>query len=132
MKVVFPCKGSIVLTKGDIETLEAFYNTKLITSKMYEYYQTSTYMLQVGNFKYLPKNYSIRLHNTNLMNIRKMRELLGLPVTPDMPDPEKTNPTPQVVQRPKIIRQNPNNDNTPITDEHLLSHPFFQTFKPIN
>ena len=131
MKVVFPCKGSIVLTKNDIETLEAFYNTKLITSKMYEYYQSSAYMLQVGNFKYLPKNYSIRLHNASLMNIRKMRELLGLPVTPDMPDPEKMSP-PQSGPKTKIIRQNPNNDDKPITDDHLLSHPFFQTLKPIN
>ena len=80
MKVVFPCKGSIVLTKNDVETLEAFYNTKLLTSKMNDLYQTSQFMLQVGNFKYLPRHYSVRLYNANLMSLRKMRELLGLPV----------------------------------------------------
>lgn len=127
MKVVFPCKGSIVLTKNDAETLEAFYNTKLLTSKMNELYQTSEYMLQVGNFKYLPKHYSIRLHNATLMNIRKMRELLGLPVTPDMPDPEPPAPSIQ------IIRQHAESlDNQKITDDNLLSHPFFQTLKPVD
>ena len=37
MKVVFPCKGSIVLTKSDVETLEAFYNTKLLTPYVERY-----------------------------------------------------------------------------------------------
>ena len=126
MKVVFPCKGSIVLTKNDVETLEAFYNTKLLTSKMSELYQSSEYMLQVGNFKYLPKHYSIRLYNANLMNIRKMRELLGLPVNREIP--EATPPTPRI----PIIRQNPNLDEQKISDESLLSHPFFQTLKPVD
>lgn len=126
MKVVFPCKGSIVLTKNDAETLEAFYNTKLLTSKMAELYKTSEFMLQVGNFKYLPKHYSIRLHNANLMNIRKMRELLGLPVTPNMPEP--TPPTPSV----KLIDKSQNLDEQKISDSSLLSHPFFQTLRPVD
>lgn len=127
MKVVFPCKGSIVLTKNDVETLEAFYNTKLLTSKMAELYQSSEYMLQVGNFKYLPKHYSIRLHNASLMNIRKMRELLGLPVNREIPEP-----TPPQAPRIPIIRQNQNLDEQKISDASLLSHPFFQTLKPVD
>lgn len=126
MKVVFPCKGSIVLTKNDVETLEAFYNTKLLTSKMAELYKSSEFMLQVGNFKYLPKHYSVRLHNANLMNIRKMRELLGLPVTPSMPEP--TPPTPSV----QIVNKGQNLDEQKISDASLLSHPFFQTLKPVD
>ena len=127
MKVVFPRRGSLLLTKTDAETLESFYNTKLLTSKMNELYQTSEYMLQVGNFKYLPKHYSIRLHNATLMNISKMRELLGLVVTPDMPDPEPPAPSIQ------IIRQHAESlDNQKITDDNLLSHPFFQTLKPVD
>ena len=43
MRVVFPCKGSIVLTKKDIETLKSFYETKLKTSKVYEMYNSSEY-----------------------------------------------------------------------------------------
>jgi hypothetical protein len=126
VKVVFPCKGSIVLTKNDVETLEAFYNTKLLTSKMAELYKSSEFMLQVGNFKYLPKHYSVRLHNANLMNIRKMRELLGLPVTPSMPEP--TPPTPSV----QIVNKGQNLDEQKISDASLLSHPFFQTLKPVD
>ena len=126
MKVVFPCKGSIVLTKNDVETLEAFYNTKLLTSKMAELYKSSEFMLQVGNFKYLPKHYSVRLHNANLMNIRKMRELLGLPVTSSMPEP--TPPTPSV----QIVNKGQNLDEQKISDASLLSHPFFQTLKPVD
>lgn len=130
MKVVFPCKGSIVLTKSDVETLEAFYNTKLLTSKMYEMYQTSPYMLQVGNFKYLPKHYSVRLYNANLMNIRKMRELLGLPITPEI---DRTLSAPKTaVSRTPIMNYEGNLDEQKITDESLLSHPFFQTLKPVD
>ena len=126
MKVVFPCKGSIVLTKNDVETLEAFYNTKLLTSKMAELYKSSEFMLQVGNFKYLPKHYSVRLHNANLMNIRKMRELLGLPVTPSMPEPTPPTPSVQIVNKGQIL------DEQKISDASLLSHPFFQTLKPVD
>ena len=124
MKVVFPCKGSIVLTKSDVEVLEAFYNTKMNTSKMKDFYETSEYMLQVGNFKYLPKNYSIRLYKANLMNIKRMRELLGIPV-PEEPPKKPVYKTP-------IIKQGNEEPEESISDSSLLSHPFFQTLKPVN
>ena len=50
MKVVFPCPGSIVLLKQDLDTLKAFYNTSLITSKMNDIYKNSNSIVQVGNF----------------------------------------------------------------------------------
>ena len=126
MKVVFPCKGSIVLTKNDVETLEAFYNTKLLTSKMNDLYQTYQFMLQVGNFKYLPRHYSVRLYNANLMSLRKMRELLGLPVR-EIPETTPQSALPIISQN-----QNQNLDEEKISDNSLLSHPFFQTLKPID
>ena len=124
MKVVFPCKGSIVLTKSDVAVLEAFYNTKMSTSKMKDFYETSEYMLQVGNFKYLPKNYSIKLYKANLMSIKRMRELLGIPV-PEEPPKKPVYKTP-------IIKQGQSTSEESISDDSLLSHPFFQTLKPVN
>lgn len=109
MKVVFPCNGSIVLTKRDIEILESFYNTKLMTSKMYEYYKNSEFMIQVGNLNYLPKNYSLILENTNLLSIQKLRNILYSNNTND-----------------EIAEEEP------ISDDNIISHPFFETLKPLD
>ena len=48
MKAVFPCKGVVVLTKKDIQSLEAYYQSTLNTSKMAEIYNTTEFMVQVG------------------------------------------------------------------------------------
>ena len=116
MKAVFPCNGSVVLSKNDIESLRAFYNAKLIASKVYDLYNNSNYMIQVGNFNYIPKEFTITLNDVTLLDIIKLRDLLGL-------------------STPKTINQNSNRGTevtSPISDDTLLSHPFFQTLNPIN
>lgn len=113
MKVVFPCKGSIVLLKQDLETLKAFYDTSLVTSKMAEYYKTSNTMLQVGNFNYIPEKSALVLYKANLLTIEEMRKILGI-----------YNETPKENKYEKI-----NNNSKPISDDDL--NPFFQTLKPL-
>lgn len=113
MKVVFPCKGAIVLTKEDAKALEAFYNTNLMTSKVYPMYQTSDLMMQVGNFNYLPKSTTLVLDETKLLSISKMRAILN-----------NTKPVPKP---PPLVEE-----EEKISDQTILSHPFFQTLRPIN
>ena len=69
MKAIFPCKGTIILNKQDIEPLEAYYKTELIRSKMYEYYKTSKDIMQVGPFTYIPQNTNIVLDKTYTISL---------------------------------------------------------------
>ena len=78
MKVVFPRNGSLVLLKQDLETLKAFYNTNLLTSKMTDTYKISTTMIQIKNFNYIPKSNSLVLDNAHVLTIDEMREILGI------------------------------------------------------
>ena len=119
MKVVFPCEGSLVLMKQDLDILKAFYNTSLLQSKMLEIYRNSDTLIQVGNFNYIPdKNYVV-LHNAHLLSIEKMRKILGIY------NEEKSAPQPE--KQPPV-----DHNNDKISDNDLLSNPFFQTLKPLN
>lgn len=125
MKVVFPCEGSLVLMKQDLEILKAFYNTSLLQSKMLEVYRNSNTIVQVGNFNYIPEKNYVALHNAHLLTIEKMRKILGIYNEPI----KKSEPE---------IKQTPNSNKTAdsntekISDRDLLSNPFFQTLKPLN
>ena len=124
MKVVFPCKGSLVLLKQDLETLEAFYNTSILTSKLLDIYKNSNVMVQVGNFNYIPSKSALILYKATLLNIEKMRKILGIyqePQTLTQEQKYNTNQTSEFSQ-----------NESPISDNDLLSNPFFQTLKPLN
>ena len=125
MKVVFPCPGSIVLLKQDLDTLKAFYNTSLITSKMNDIYKTSNSIVQVGNFNYIPPKNVLVLHKVILITIEKMRGILGLETSPAQStvanEEKETSTTSPAVDL----------NNTPISDSDLLSNPFFQTLRPL-
>lgn len=120
MRVVFPCKGSLVLLKQDLETLKAFYNTSILTSKMSEYHKTSNSMIQVGNFNYIPSKRALVLYKANLLTIEKMRKILGVYQEQEKQQSEETS------------SKQENYNLTPISDDDLLSNPFFQTLKPLN
>lgn len=126
MKVVFPCKGSLVLLKQDLETLEAFYNTSLLTSKMLDIYKASNVMVQVGNFNYVPQKSTLVLYKVNLLTIEKMRKILG--IYNEKTAHQETAPAPASAQNNTVAE----NNDAPISDNDLLSNPFFQTLKPLN
>ena len=115
MKVVFPCTGALVLLKQDLEILQSFYNSNLTNSKIYETYKSSNITVQVGNFNYMPPKASIILYNANPLTINTMRQILGIYKETLPPPPPPTT-----------------EDTTPISDNDLLSNPFFQTLHPLN
>lgn len=124
LKVVFPCKGVLVLLKQDLETLQAFYNTSLLTSKMADYYKSSNSMIQIGNFNYIPQKNALVLYKANLLTIEKMRKILGI-----YQETKKNT----VLENSSAEESAPINSNsTTISDNDLLSNPFFQTLKPLN
>ena len=122
MKVVFPKKGSLVLLKQDLETLEAFYNTAILTSKMLDIYKASNVMVQVGNFNYVPIQSALVLYKATFLTIDEMRKILGIyqETSSQVNIQAPTTPTAQ------------DQYETPISDNDLLSNPFFQTLKPLN
>ena len=125
MKVVFPCPGSLVLLKQDLDTLQAFYNATLMTSKMNDFYKTSNSIVQVGSLNYIPPKFTIALHKPNLLTIEKMRGILGL----EQPAPTPTVQAPaQPTNEPEKVE---NEKAKPISDNDLLSNPFFQTLRPL-
>ena len=130
MKVVFPCKGSLVLLKQDLETLEAFYNSSILTSKMLDIYKTSNVMVQVGNFNYVPQKSNLILYKANLLTIEKMRKILGLYNENTVDNTTSKQTSSSISSTNNVTSQQ---DNTaPISDNDLLSNPFFQTLKPLN
>ena len=122
MKVVFPSVGSLVLLKQDLETLQAFYKTSLMTSKLFETSKTSNAMIQIGNFNYLPQNNSVVLDNAKFLTIDDMRSILGI-----YSEEKKSENT-----STQTATQNESNYEEPISDNDLLSNPFFQTLHPLN
>ena len=122
MKVVFPRSGSLVLLKQDLETLKAFYNTTLLTSKMADMYKTSTTMIQIKNFNYIPKSDSLVLDNAHVLTINEMREILGIF---NSQESTKTNNNEQSIESEE---EGPNY----IADDDILSNPFFTTLAPID
>ena len=124
MKVVFPCSGSIVLTKDDLQILQDFYENNLVNSKAYPLYSTCDYILQVGNFNYLPiKSRLIIEDNASLLTISKLRGIIDSAV----PENAKANATAQVEEKPETKEEVKEEKSV----KGILSNPFFTTLKPV-
>lgn len=125
MKAIFPCKGSIILNKQDVEPLEAYYKTELIRSKMYDYYKTSKDIMQVGIFTYIPQNTNIVLDKSSLLELQTLKKVLNI----DVKKPERsTMKIPSINKEPPEIA----NEEDLIDDDDILSNPFFTTLKPLD
>lgn len=98
----------------------------MLTSKMLDIYKTSNVMVQVGNFNYVPQKSALVLYKANLLTIEKMRKILGIYQetsqnnVPDSIPPHIDTPIEET------------SSEAPISDNDLLSNPFFQTLRPIN
>ena len=122
MKAIFPCKGTIILNKQDIEPLEAYYKTELIRSKMYEYYKTSKDIMQVGPFTYLPQNTNIVLDKSSLLELQTLKNVLNI-------GNKKVNPS---AEAPTLNSVSTASEEDLIDDSDILSNPFFTTLKPLD
>ena len=116
MKAVFPCKGVVVLTKKDIKSLENFYNNKLSSTKTPESFNTSKSTLKIGNLYYLPSQTNIVINEENLLSLLQLRSMMENSVVQTSSSDKKINDK---------------NLQKPISDNDILSHPFFTTLKPL-
>lgn len=122
MKVVFPCSGSLVLLKRDLETLKAFYNTSMMTSKLGQMQTSVTDMVQLGHLNYVPKQSKFVLYKANVLTIEQMRKILGIYKEP-VPVPQPQSPTNEEIEA---------ENQKPISDDDILSNSFFKTLTPLN
>ncbi len=114
MKAIFPCNGSIILNKQDVEPLNAYYKTGLIRSNMYSYYKNSNEIMQVGDFTYIPQNVDFTLDESDLLQLNTLKELFDISVH---------NTSTKISE---------NSEQDLIDDGDILSNPFFTTLKPLN
>lgn len=122
MKAIFPCKGSIILNKQDVEPLEAYYKTELIRSKMYEYYKSSKDIMQVGPFTYIPQNTNIILDKSSLLELQTLKNVLNI-------GSKKVNSS---AEAPILNSVSTASEEDLIDDSDILSNPFFTTLKPLD
>lgn len=120
MKAIFPCKGTIILNKQDVEPLEAYYKTELIRSKMYEYYKSSKDIMQVGPFTYIPQNTNIILDKSSLLELQTLKTVLNIGTKKS-----------EAVETPSL-NSAPTSEEDLIDDSDILSNPFFTTLKPLD
>lgn len=125
MKALFPCEGSIIVNKQDLDPMNAFYNTQLMKSNMTEYLKTTNAILQVGNLSYVPENSNFVVNMSELNTIGRIKTALNIEVPKKAPE--------QAVQTSSVESASmPGTEewlNTPITDEDISSNPFFTTMK---
>jgi hypothetical protein len=137
MKAIFPCKGTMIIYKQDLTALEAFYKSRLITSKLSAYAKISTETLQVGNLNYLPNNSNLILDTNSLLSLNKLKEVLNIePIsktTNNQTENLDVQPNLANVQRQAALENSAtlNNEEDLIDDKDILSNPFFQTLKPL-
>lgn len=125
MKVVFPCEGSLILLKKDLSVLKDFYYSSIENnSQLFSYYSSTGSPVQIGALNYLPIKSNLVLYKPELLTISKMRKILN-------EFEEEQNPTQESTPSSEHDKEDIEN-NSQISDEDILSNPFFQTLKPIN
>lgn len=121
MKVVFPCEGSIILLKKDLQVLKDFYYSSLENkSQLYSYYQATGSPVQIGSLNYLPIKSNLVLYKPELLTILKMRQILN-----EFEEEQSSQEEPE--NEEEVIE-----DDTQLSDDDILSNPFFQTLTPLN
>lgn len=114
MKAIFPCRGSVILTKVDADKLRNFYLNNLEKSKLFNIYNQSNYSIQEGNLTYLPKKSNIIAEDIHFLTLKNLHTVLS-----------------------KELEKNPGNytvpnSHEPLDDNFIINHPFFSTLTPLN
>ena len=113
MKAIFPCTGTIIVTKQDVNKLRNFYTDNLENSKLFQIYNQSNYSIQIGGLTYLPKKSNLVLENVTFLTLPKLYNELS----------KQANINTDTFTKQPI---------QPLDDNFILNHPFFKTLTPLN
>ena len=132
MKALFPCEGSIIVNKQDLDPMISFYNMQLLRSNMNEYMKTTNAILQVGNLSYVPENSSFVVDMGYLNTIGRIKTALNIEVPPKQEVQNPVQPTaPTSVETASMPGTDEDWLNKPITDDDITSNPFFTTMTEV-
>lgn len=117
MKAIFPCMGSLIMTKTDIEKLKDYYNSRQIANN------TNLSIIENNFFNYFNDDTTFILDNVTPLTVSKLKKVLGIS------DNNKVETASQ-----KTIKESENiqEDEELIDDDSIFSNPFFTTLKPVD
>ena len=117
MKAIFPCLGSLIITKDDIEKLVEFYNSGQTQAN------DDLEIIAENNFlNYFVDNVELLLYNVTPLTISKLKNALGI---------SSSLPNNSSQQEPAELNSDMEPE-TPISDDSIFSNPFFTTLKPVD
>ena len=73
MKAIFPCLGSLIMTKNDIEKLKDYYDSRQIENT-----DNSTLIITNNFFNYFNDNSQLILDNVTPLTVSKLKNILGI------------------------------------------------------
>ena len=97
---------------------------------MSDMYRNATHIVQVKNFNYIPKVNSLVLYNANVLTIDKMRKILG--IFRESQETKTSDQTSSINETDNSQHTEEHNKKDYISDDDLLSNPFFTTLTPLN
>ena len=118
MKAIFPCLGSLIMTKNDIEELKNYYDSRQLEND-----DNSTIIVENNFFNYFNNNSKLILDNVTPLTVSKLKKVLGIT------DNTKTDNNSEEDNGKKEQLQE---DEELIDDESIMSNPFFTTLKPVD
>lgn len=117
MKAIFPCMGSLIMTKIDIEKLKDYYDSRQISNN------DDSLVISENNFlNYFNDDTTFILDNVTPLTVSKLKKVLGI-----SNNKAETN-SQESIKESKNIQE----DEELIDDDSIFSNPFFTTLKPVD
>ena len=117
MKAIFPCIGSFIMTKNDIENLKNYYNSRQIENN------TDSVITENNFFNYFNNDTTFVLDNVTALTVSKLKKVLGI-----SNDNKIENNSQENIKESDNIKE----DEELIDDDSIFSNPFFTTLKPVD
>ena len=117
MRAIFPCIGSLIMTKKDIEKLKDYYDCRQIEN-------TTNLSIVENNFlNYFDDNSTFILDNVTPLTVSKLKKVLGI-----NDNTKAENNSQENIEKSENIHE----DDELIDDDSIFSNPFFTTLKPVD
>ena len=125
MKAIFPCNGSLIMTKNDIEKLTEFYDSRQIENN-----DDSKIFIENNYFNYFNDNSEIILDNVTPLTVSKLKKVLG--ISGSQVTQEQQQDKSEIKTEATTETELEQEDEELIDDESIFSNPFFTTLKPVD
>lgn len=117
MKAIFPCMGSLIMTKTDIEKLKDYYDCRQIENN-------SNLSIIENNFlNYFNDDSTFILDNVTPLTVSKLKKVLGISDNNKIENNSQEN-----IKETNTVED----DEELIDDDSIFSNPFFTTLKPVD